>query len=409
MYVELQVSSYEQFFNFFWYLNGFQMSNPQPDADGYYDAAFVEYNRKNGGVTYPGCSIKELPGWLVGLDISTDWVDFEKNYAVVTFSTNFGSNEYVKDPMHFNIGHTTKPANFEINPNAYYELYINAYQPKVDMNVDGNVNYAYGMTDSNFVKPRIYSGGGYLYISMTKNHFLIASSDVNRCSWTPGIGIVKYKPEILDYYGVQFGSYNKNITYSNWLYFSMNGTTNISGIHTFNIKSNKDEKSAEETWAAPRPTYPETATYHPYPSNAPKLLYQLKSQYLNSVTNPTGMNIPKRTMNYNFKPSVVCARVCVCNKLISPNDNPNNYNPDHYDNGGDVSALTPIYMINSGPTLGFIDVVLPHQDKVDMTNPDDKKQYDEKRWGKYIIWDSMVSSNKTLETKSTFKYIVWYG
>jgi hypothetical protein len=382
----------------------FTPDESEKDADGYYNTAFGNHivNYKTYVIDY---SVKELPEWQVN----------ERSYQETMASQPAYHPRLLANPINdtsifVSLGHTSLPTSNFTNPDTHCELFI---KPGTNLN---NVDHAkpalvpYGTSDNNFVRPRLYSAGGYLYITISKSHFLIASSNINKCSWTPGLGIVNYKPSILDYYGVQFGSYNKKGTYPTWVFFSMNGISNISAVSIFNIHTNKDDNTAEEdnqtqyVNGALQYMYPT-----PYPAGANKNLFQLKSPYLNQVLSPTGMNIPKKTMNYNYISAMVGARVCICNKLTTANDNQDNYNPDHYDNGGDISEVCPIYMVGSGKSLNEIEVVLPHQDKVDMTNPDDKKQYDEKRWGKYIIWDSMVSSNKTLETKSTFKYIVWYG
>jgi len=66
-------------------------------------------------------------------------------------------------------------------------------------------------------------------------------------------------------------------------------------------------------------------------------------------------------------------------------------------------------MIGLGKSLDTIDIVLPKQDKIDITAAENKQAYDDLKYGNYVVWDSASSSKTQLNTSSTFKYIVRLG
>jgi hypothetical protein len=330
--------------------------------------------------------VKSLPGWVEtdGL-VSTD--------VELYLSSDNGKNVVIglSSPL------TSGTGAIAVDKVAS-SLIIKAYEKTSD----GKKNSSYGFADTNFTKPVIYVAGGTLYISADTTHLLISSTNSNKYGWTPGLGVVDFDPYVFEYDGVSVGSYLQSNQYPKWVYFSMNGATNISSPRTYDIKHTTDVIWFDDT------TYIGTTTK---PSSYPPAqnVFQLKSQYINSVLSPSGMTIPKKTMNYNFTPAIVCARVGIHNKLVKVDNDPDKYSPLYYDIGGDISSKTPLYMIGLGKSLDTIDIVLPKHDTIDISNEDDKKQYDDLKYGNYVVWDSASSSKTQLNTSSTFKYIVRLG
>jgi len=133
--------------------------------------------------------------------------------------------------------------------------------------------------------------GGTLYISADTSHLLISSTNSNNYGWSPGLGVVDYDPYVFEYDGVNVGSYMQSNQYPKWVYISMNGATNISTPRTYDVKHALDVIWFDDSTYIGTNNIPSS-----YP--AAKNLFQLKSQYINSVLSPSGMTIPKKTMNY---------------------------------------------------------------------------------------------------------------
>lgn len=330
--------------------------------------------------------IKSLPGWAETAGLTSTDVEFYLSGAN-------GKNVVIglSSPL------TSGTGAIAIDKIAS-TLVIKAYEKTSD----NKLNSAYGFADKNFIQPVIYVAGGVLFISADESHLLISSVNSNKYGWTPGLGVVDFDPYVFEYEGVNVGSYLQSNQYPKWVFLSMNGATNISTPRTYDIKHTTDLVWFDDS------TYIGTATK---PSSYPpaKNIFQLKSQYINSVLSPSGMTIPKKTMNYNFTPAVVCARVGIHNKLVKVDNDPDKYDPLYYDIGGDVSTKCPIYMIGLGKALDTIDIVLPKQDTIDTTAAEDKLAYDTLKYGNYVVWDSASSSKTQLNTSSTFKYIVRLG
>jgi hypothetical protein len=330
--------------------------------------------------------VKTFPGWTETTGLTSTDVEFYisgsngKNLVIgLTSPLLFGTGAIAVDKIASTVS-------------------IKAYEKTSD----GKLNSSYGFADKNFIQPVIYVAGGILFISADESHLLISSVNSNKYGWTPGLGIVDFDPYVFEYEGVSVGSYLQSNQYPKWVFLSMNGATNISTPRTYDIKHTTDLVWFDDS------AYIGTATK---PSSYPpaKNIFQLKSQYINSVLSPSGMTIPKKTMNYNFTPAIVCARVGIHNKLVKVDNDPDKYDPLYYDIGGDVSTKCPIYMIGLGKALDTIDIVLPKQDTIDTTAPDDKLAYDTLKYGNYVVWDSASSSKTQLNTSSTFKYIVRLG
>jgi hypothetical protein len=330
--------------------------------------------------------IKSLPGWVETDGLTSTDTD-------IFLSSDNGKNVIISLPTTVTFGTGAQAAD-----KVSAALSIKAYEKMSD----GKKNSSYGFADNAFIKPVLYVAGGTLHISVDNTHLLIASVNSNKYGWTPGLGVVDFDPYVLEYDGVKIGSYLQSNQYPKWVYLSMNGATNISTPRTYNIKQASDLVWFDDT------TYIGTTT-KPSSYPAAKNLFQLKSQYINSVLSPAGMTIPKKTLNYNFTPAIVCARVGIHNKLVKVDNDPDKYDPLYYDIGGDISTSSPIYMIGLGKALDTIDIVLPKQDTIDITDTEDKKSYDDLKYGNYVVWDSASSTKTQLNTSSTFKYIVRLG
>lgn len=329
--------------------------------------------------------IKSLPGWVEtdGLT-STD--------TEIYLSGGNGKHVVISLPATVTSGTGTQAPD-----KVSATISIKAYE----ITSDGKKNSSYGFADNNFIKPVLYVAGGILHISVDETHLLIASVNSNKYGWTPGLGVVDFDPYVFEHEGVSIGSYMQSNQYPKWVYLSMNGATNISTPRTYDVKHTADVIWFDDTaniGTTNKPTYP-----------AAKNIFQLKSQYINSVLSPAGMSIPKKTMNYNFTPAIVCARVGIHNKLVKVDNDADKYDPLYYDIGGDISTKSPIYMIGLGKALDTIDIVLPKHDAIDISNEEDKKAYDDLKYGNYVVWDSAASSKTQLNTSSTFKYIVRLG
>ena len=330
--------------------------------------------------------IKSLPGWVESDGLtSTD--------SEIYLSGGNGKHVVISLPTTVTFG-TGAQAVDKVSAT----LSIKAYE----ITSDDKKNSAYGFADTNFIKPVLYVAGGTLYISADETHLLIASTNSNKYGWTPGLGVVDFDPYVFEYDGVNVGSYLQSNQYPKWVYISMNGAVNISTPRTYDVKNAVDVVWFDDT------TYIGTTT-KPSSYPAAKNIFQLKSQYINSVLSPAGMTIPKKTLNYNFTPAIVCARVGIHNKLVKVDNDADKYNPLYYDIGGDVSTKSPIYMIGLGKALDTIDIVLPKHDAIDISTEEDKQEYDTLKYGNYIVWDSAASSKTQLNTSSTFKYIVRLG
>jgi hypothetical protein len=330
--------------------------------------------------------VKTLPGWTETAGLTSTDVEFYisgsngKNLVIgLTSPLTFGTGAIAVDKIASTVA-------------------IKAYEKTSD----GKLNSAYGFADKNFIQPVIYVAGGILFISADESHLLISSINSNKYGWTPGLGVVDFDPYVFEYEGVSVGSYLQSNQYPKWVFLSMNGATNISTPRTYDIKHTTDLVWFDDS------TYIGTVN-KPSSYPAAKNIFQLKSQYINSVLSPSGMTIPKKTMNYNFTPAIVCARVGIHNKLVKVDNDPDKYDPLYYDIGGDVSTKCPIYMIGLGKALDTIDIVLPKQDTIDTTATEDKLAYDTLKYGNYVVWDSASSAKTQLNTSSTFKYIVRLG
>lgn len=330
--------------------------------------------------------VKDLPGWeeTSGLT-STD--------TELYLSAANGKNVVIS---------LTSPVTFGTGVIAVDKLSTNIIIKAYEITSDGKKNSAYGFKDKNFLMPAVYVAGGTLYISAAPSHLLISSTNNNRYGWTPGLGIVDFDPYVYEHDGVKIGSYEQSNQYPKWVYMSMNGANNISTPRTYDVKHSADVVWYDDTANIGTGTAPSS-----YP--AAKNIFQLKSQYINSVLSPSGMNIPKKTLNYNFTPAIVCARVGIHSKFVKIDNDPDKCDPLYYDIGGDVSTKCPLYMIGLGKALDTIDIVLPKHDVIDISNPDDKTEYDTLKYGNYTVWDSAASSKTQLNTSSTFKYIVRLG
>ena len=329
--------------------------------------------------------IKSLPGWVEtdGLT-STD--------TEIYLSGGNGKHVVISLPATVTSGTGTQAPD-KVSATKSIKAY--------EITSDGKKNSSYGFADNNFIKPVLYVAGGILHISVDETHLLIASVNSNKYGWTPGLGVVDFDPYVFEHEGVSIGSYMQSNQYPKWVYLSMNGATNISTPRTYDVKHTADVIWFDDTaniGTTNKPTYP-----------AAKNIFQLKSQYINSVLSPAGMSIPKKTMNYNFTPAIVCARVGIHNKLVKVDNDADKYDPLYYDIGGDISTKSPIYMIGLGKALDTIDIVLPKHDAIDISNEEDKKAYDDLKYGNYVVWDSAASSKTQLNTSSTFKYIVRLG
>jgi len=330
--------------------------------------------------------IKSLPGW-------TETTGLTSTDTEIYLSSDNGKNVVISLSSPVTSGTGTIAVD-----KVSTTIIIKAYEKTTD----GKLNSAYGFADKNFTQPVVYVAGGTLYISADTSHLLISSTNSNNYGWSPGLGVVDYDPYVFEYDGVNVGSYMQSNQYPKWVYISMNGATNISTPRTYDVKHALDVIWFDDSTYIGTNNIPSS-----YP--AAKNLFQLKSQYINSVLSPSGMTIPKKTMNYNFTPAIVCARVGIHNKLVAVNNDPDKYDPLYYDIGGDVSTKTPLYMIGLGKSLDTIDIVLPKQDKIDITAAEDKQAYDDLKYGNYVVWDSASSSKTQLNTSSTFKYIVRLG
>jgi hypothetical protein len=330
--------------------------------------------------------VKSLPGWIETDGLASTDVEFY-------LSSDNGKNVVIglTSPLAFGTGAIAVDK-------VASSLIIKAYEKTSD----DKKNSSYGFADNNFIKPVIYVAGGTLYVSADTTHLLISSTNSNKYGWTPGLGVVDFDPYVFEYDGVKIGSYLQSNQYPKWVYLSMNGATNISTPRTYDIKHSADVVWFDDT------TYIGTTT-KPSSYPAAKNVFQLKSQYINSVLSPSGMTIPKKTLNYNFTPAIVCARVGIHNKLVKVDNDPDKYDPLYYDIGGDISTSSPIYMIGLGKALDTIDIVLPKHDNIDISDAADKQAYDDLKYGNYVVWDSAASSKTQLNTSSTFKYIVRLG
>lgn len=329
--------------------------------------------------------IKSLPGW-----VETDGLTSTDTEIYLTG----GNGKHVVISLPATV---TSGTGVQAPDKVSAAISIKAYE----ITSDGKKNSSYGFADNNFIKPVLYVAGGILHISVDETHLLIASVNSNKYGWTPGLGVVDFDPYVFEREGVSVGSYMQSNQYPKWVYLSMNGATNISTPRTYDVKHTADVIWFDDTTnigTTNKPTYP-----------AAKNIFQLKSQYINSVLSPAGMTIPKKTMNYNFTPAIVCARVGIHNKLVKVDNDADKYNPLYYDIGGDISTKSPIYMIGLGKALDTIDIVLPKHDAIDISNEEDKKAYDDLKYGNYVVWDSAASSKTQLNTSSTFKYIVRLG
>lgn len=384
---------------------------------------------------------------------------------------------------------------------------------------------SYGYTDAKFIQPAIYYKGGYIHISVSKNHLMVASTNSIQRLWKPGIGVCDFEPYYYDYNGQLFKSYYDE-NYPSWCYMSMNGADNISlpkiydmikekdlyysydplGKGGVNVKTITKEsiknvtsalkicdggithgatcdvgvnvtwwtnlknallafqkasastdqseidkcfepsgayalaiKNIETLWKA----YPkkDITTEHyqpsymlnqnlfdnilmriPTPPNvniAPNTVpnkFQIKSQYIAKLNSPANINIPYKTLNYNFNKALVCARIGIQNKYIktykTSNDPTDEYLPEYYDIGGEISEKCPIYMISSNcKSLDHLSLVLPQHDTIPLYDdiPADELEHYKNNYGDYVVWDSLATTGTNLKTASKFKYIVLLG
>jgi hypothetical protein len=459
--------------------------------------------------TYANSYVKVLPEWELTSGLENT------NTKIFVSSIN-NDPAYIKN---LEIGLKSFPYNASDDKKVVGELVFRAYELDVATNFR---NYTYGNNAVGaFLRPKIYTQGGYLHIFVENSHLFIASTNVNNILWTPGLGCTDFDPYLLRLDDEEHGSYQSSGNYPKWVFMSMNGFDNIACPRCFDIVKNEDvytrldapatvsntvatklsKNAIDYSKRLPRllgaaiihePTCtistnlkfgvaklqeildvcnafinsdndsdkilpngylakdlleqlnyfePKIAGTHingpnivqamkhalmmipfkPIPADpsVPKQnMFQIKSPYLVTMKNPASLNIPRYTINYNFKKAITCARVAIQNKFISNSRVNIQYKPLFFDIGGDVSTSTPIYMIGVNcKSLDKLDVILPEDDIIpEYENPsllDDndtnKKFLYDTEVGLFTVWDSMPSKGTRIKTGSRIKYIVRLG
>jgi hypothetical protein len=201
-------------------------------------------------------------------------------------------------------------------------------------------NYCSGYNDAAFVKPVIYNRGGYLFITASKYHMLIACMNRTTSRWLPGLGVAMFDKEP--------GSYGDYNTYPAWCYMSMATLDCISVPRKYNIDVGVD-------------------TANPTLIDKKLNRMQVKGPFVNdpySIAVLKNTKIPRYAHNVNLVKGALVARL----KFHSHYDG-----GDIYDAGGDITSSTGIYIINIGSNMDTIDVLLPTHNSNPVSNTPDPK------------------------------------
>lgn len=228
-------------------------------------------------------------------------------------------------------------------------------------------------TNFNFLAPNIYQAGGTLLIAATTNYLFIAGVNKSKKQFTPGLGVTDFIPYSLsgttDVAGTD--SYYATEKYPTWVYMSMNGYNNISTPWRYNVDLKQDQ-----AWTS---------------ANKANFL-QVKSPYVTDIAKTT-ISMPASTLNANLIKALLCARLEVHNYWKNDPDQTNTAT-SFYDIGGDVSAVSPIFLTSNGRALDTMDVLLPTDDTLpDVTKltGDDAVLYTN-YYGTFMIWGSKAGA-----------------
>lgn len=227
-----------------------------------------------------------------------------------------------------------------------------------------------------FPLPKIYQNGGTLYIAATKHYFFIASVDKSKKQFTPGLGVVDFAPyaiaPILNVRATD--TYYATQEYPTWVFMSMNGYTNISTCLRYNINT-----TLNQTNKMP-------------PDLVESNYLQVKSPYVTDIKK-VSVGMPALTLNANLNKALLCARLEVHNNFsIDKGLIP--ASTSHYDIGGDISMIAPIFLTANGRALDMLDVLRPIDDilpDLETLSADDQVLY-KSYYGTFMVWGSRVGA-----------------
>jgi hypothetical protein len=228
-----------------------------------------------------------------------------------------------------------------------------------------------------FPLPKIYQNGGTLYIAATTHYFFIASVDKSKKQFTPGLGVADFAPyaiaPILNVRATD--TYYATQDYPTWVFMSMNGYTNISTCLRYNINTQLNQTNKMP------------------PDLVESNYLQVKSPYVTDIRK-TSIGMPALTLNANLNKALLCARLEVHNNFSV--DKPSDPTPStsHYDIGGDISMIAPIFLTANGRALDMLDVLRPVDDilpELWSLSADDQVLY-KSYYGTFMVWGSRVGA-----------------
>lgn len=226
---------------------------------------------------------------------------------------------------------------------------------------------------SGFLSPVIYQAGGTLIIAATTNYLFISSVNKSKKLFSPGLGVADFIPYSISNTTdvASTDTYYATEKYPTWVYMSMNGYTNISTPWRFNVDLKQDQ-----SWTS---------------ANKANFL-QVKSPYVTDIAKTT-ISMPSSTLNANLIKALLCARLEVHNYWKNDPDEDRTATA-FYDIGGDVSAISPIFLTANGRALDTMDVLLPTDNELpdlDTLTGDAATLYTN-YYGTFMIWGSKAGA-----------------
>jgi hypothetical protein len=154
----------------------------------------------------------------------------------------------------------------------------------------------------------------------------------------------------------------------------MNGYTNISTCYRYNINTKLNQTNKMP------------------PDLVESNFLQVKSPYVTDIKK-VSIGMPALTLNANLNKALLCARLEVHNNftidkgLIAASTT-------HYDIGGDVSMIAPIFLTANGRALDMLDILRPVDDilpDLETLSTDDQVLY-KSYYGTFMVWGSRVGA-----------------